>query len=146
MSIPKSVDLILKAGKLSGKLSKYGEIFILKMPAINIMDLAKIMIKHLNTNNENKKDIQIKIVGKRPGEKLYEELMTDLESEQAYENNEMFVINFINPYDEFIPFSMPKGFIKTTRKKYLSSDEKLLSENEIFDILKTNDLWEEEHC
>ena len=37
-------------------------------------------------------EIEIKSIGKRPGEKLYEELMTEEEATDAYEDEEMFVV------------------------------------------------------
>jgi len=129
MRISKSVDLILKAGEFS----KDGEIFILKMPVINIMDLANCMIKYFSKSSVKAEEIPIKIIGKRPGEKLFEELMTDLESEQAYENDEMFIVKTGNNG----VFNCPEGFLKTTRKKYLSSDQALLTESEILNILES---------
>lgn len=75
MTIPEAANLVLQAGELS----KGGEVFILNMgEQIKIYDLAKRLI-HLSGRNvaeENKDNgIEIKEVGLRPGEKLYEELL-----------------------------------------------------------------------
>ena len=76
MSIPEAVELVIQAGAMA----KGGEVFVLEMgEPIRIMDLAEKMI-HLSgyelRNNENPKgDIEIKISGLRPGEKLNEELI-----------------------------------------------------------------------
>ncbi len=75
MSIPEACQLVLEAGTMG----KGGEIFIFNMGrSLKILDLAKKMIKlHGLTIN---KDIEIKITGLRPGEKLYEELLSEREN------------------------------------------------------------------
>ncbi|WP_299213374.1 nucleoside-diphosphate sugar epimerase/dehydratase [uncultured Dokdonia sp.] len=72
MTIPEACQLVLEAGSMG----KGGEIFIFDMgEPVKIMDLAEKMIKLAGyTPNE---DIHIKITGLRPGEKLYEELLSD---------------------------------------------------------------------
>jgi FlaA1/EpsC-like NDP-sugar epimerase len=71
MSIPEAAQLILQAGAFG----KGGEIFILDMgKSVKIVDLVRDLIKlH---GYEPEKDIAIQYVGLRPGEKLYEELIT----------------------------------------------------------------------
>lgn len=96
MGIPEAVELILKAGKLA----KGKEIFILKMPALNIIDLAEVMIEEFASNyNHKAEDIKIKIIGKRNGEKMYEELMTEDELNYASEYEELFILNSDKTYD-----------------------------------------------
>lgn len=96
MGIPEAVELILKAGKLA----KGKEIFILKMPALNIIDLAEVMIEEFASNYNHKvEDIKIKIIGKRNGEKMYEELMTEDELNYALEYEELFILNSDKKYD-----------------------------------------------
>ncbi len=93
MGIPEAVELILKAGQKADG----GEIFILKMPATNIMDLAEVMIENLaSIYNHNPKEIGIEIIGKRVGEKMYEELMTADESHYAVDDGELFILNSNN--------------------------------------------------
>lgn len=72
MTIPEACQLVLEAGSMG----KGGEIFIFDMgEPVRIMDLAEKMIKLAGYSlNE---DIEIKITGLRPGEKLYEELLTE---------------------------------------------------------------------
>ncbi|WP_409994608.1 polysaccharide biosynthesis protein [Dokdonia sp. Hel_I_63] len=72
MTIPEACHLVLEAGSMG----KGGEIFIFDMgEPVRIMDLAEKMIKLAGyTTNE---DMEIKITGLRPGEKLYEELLLD---------------------------------------------------------------------
>ncbi len=90
MGIPQAVQLILKAGEISeGK-----EIFILKMPAINIVDLAEVMIEEFAPIYGYKpEDIEIQIIGKRIGEKTYEELMTEDETINAVDQGKLYIIN-----------------------------------------------------
>ena len=72
MTIPEACQLVLEAGAMG----KGGEIFIFDMgEPVKILDLAKKMIRLAGFIPE--KDIQIKFVGLRPGEKLYEELLTE---------------------------------------------------------------------
>ena len=72
MTIPEAAQLILQ----SGTFAQGGETFILDMDkSVKIYDLATNMIKL--SGLEPEKDIKIEIVGLRPGEKLYEELLMD---------------------------------------------------------------------
>jgi UDP-N-acetylglucosamine 4,6-dehydratase len=90
MAIPEAVKLILKAGKQA----KGEEIFILKMQAVNIMDLAEVVIEELTEKyGYNPDEIEIEIIGKRVGEKLYEELMTQDESLYAVDDGELYILN-----------------------------------------------------
>ena len=89
MSIPKAVDLVLKAAETAqGK-----EIFIFKMSTLRIGDLAKAMIDELAPSyGYNPESIKVEIGGKRAGEKNYEELLTDDEAMNASETEDMFII------------------------------------------------------
>lgn len=70
MTIPEACQLVLEAGTMG----EGGEIFVFDMgESVKIIDLAKKMIQL--SGLELGKDIEIKITGLRPGEKLYEELL-----------------------------------------------------------------------
>jgi FlaA1/EpsC-like NDP-sugar epimerase len=72
MTIPEACQLVLEAGSMGNG----GEIYIFDMgKPVKIIDLAKKMIKLAGFVPD--KEIKIKIVGLRPGEKLYEELLND---------------------------------------------------------------------
>jgi len=89
MNIYQASKLILQAGMLS----QGGEIFILKMPAFKLSHLVDAMIEfYAPVYGYNPEEIDVKIIGKRPGEKLYEELMTSDEMLTAYDNGDLFII------------------------------------------------------
>ena len=72
MTIPEACQLVLEAGAMG----KGGEIYIFDMgKPVKIIDLAKKMIRLAGFTPDN--EIKIKIIGLRPGEKLYEELLND---------------------------------------------------------------------
>lgn len=72
MTIPEACQLVMQAGTMG----KGGEIYVFDMgEPVRIIDLAERMIKL--SGLEPYKDIDIKITGLRPGEKLYEELLND---------------------------------------------------------------------
>ena len=72
MTIPEACQLVLEAGAMG----KGGEIYIFDMgKPVKIIDLAYKMIKLVGFTPG--KEIQVKEIGLRPGEKLYEELLND---------------------------------------------------------------------
>src|SRR5215212_747723 len=69
MTIPEAVQLIIRSGDLAGG----GEVYVLEMgDPVRIVDLARKMIQL--SGREPDRDVAIEIVGRRPGEKLHEEL------------------------------------------------------------------------
>lgn len=86
MTIPEAVQLVIQTGAMA----KGGEIFILDMgEPVKILDLAKSLIEL--SGFEPGKDIEIKITGIRPGEKLYEELLTAEEGVSATTHERIYV-------------------------------------------------------
>ncbi|WP_221893445.1 nucleoside-diphosphate sugar epimerase/dehydratase [Cetobacterium sp. 2A] len=82
MTIPEAAQLVMEAGTLGNG----GEVFILDMgEPIKIIDLARSMIKLSNA------DVDVEIVGLRPGEKLYEELLYDVNSAKKTSNKKIFI-------------------------------------------------------
>jgi FlaA1/EpsC-like NDP-sugar epimerase len=78
MTIPEAVQLIIR----SGSLGTGGEVFVLDMgEPVAIMDLARAMVRLSGLDPD--RDIAVEIVGRRPGEKLHEELFNPYERPQA---------------------------------------------------------------
>ena len=87
MTIPEACQLILQAGAMGNG----GEIFILDMgEPIRILDIAKDLIRL--AGKEPDRDIEIKFIGLRPGEKLYEELITQGEGIVRTEHKKIWVL------------------------------------------------------
>lgn len=85
MTIPEAAQLVLQAGYYA----KSGEIFLLDMgEPVKIMDLALNLIKLSGFTPY--KDIDIKEIGLRPGEKMYEELVLDYENSEKTANKMIF--------------------------------------------------------
>ncbi|MGB7297407.1 MAG: nucleoside-diphosphate sugar epimerase/dehydratase, partial [Candidatus Aminicenantales bacterium] len=85
MSISEAVQLIIQAGTLGDK----GEVFVLDMgEPIKIHELAKDILKLSGLAED---DIEIKYVGIRPGEKLYEEILIDEEKAKATQFEKIFM-------------------------------------------------------
>ncbi|MEK4825828.1 UDP-N-acetylglucosamine 4,6-dehydratase family protein [Niallia sp. FSL W8-0951] len=88
MTPSQAISLILEANeKAIG-----GEVFVLKMPIIKLGDLAEIIMEEISNKFELNNIVEIKEIGLRPGEKMYEELMTEDEIRIAYETNNMYII------------------------------------------------------
>ncbi len=86
MTIPEAVSLVLQAGAYA----KGGEIFVLDMgEPVRIYDLAINMIKL--SGLEPFVDIDVKIMGLRPGEKLYEERLMDEEGLNKTQNKKISI-------------------------------------------------------
>jgi len=117
-----------KAGELvlrSGFLAQGGEVFILKMPAININDLADVMIEKYGKASKE-------IIGRKAGEKMYEELMTEEEMSRAYEGDDMYIV-FSHLVDSDL--NNYEGFSKVETVKN-SRESRLLSKQEILRLLE----------
>ena len=75
MTIPEAASLVVQAGSIGGR----GDVFVLDMgEPVRILDLAMQMIRLSGKDPE--RDIEVEIVGTRPGEKLHEELWGDGET------------------------------------------------------------------
>lgn len=99
MTITEAAQLVIQAGAMG----KYSEVFVLDMgERIKIIDLIEKMIRLFGLTTKNNKnsngDIKIKIIGLRPGEKLYEELLIGDKPEKTSHSK----IQKIN--DPYIPF------------------------------------------
>lgn len=95
MTVEEAVGLVLQASALA----KGGEIFVLKMgEQIRIMDIARNLI--LLSGLEPGRDVQIRIVGLKAGEKMTEELIEDRSAQEQSEHPEIMVLRSENRHLE----------------------------------------------
>ncbi|WP_321492483.1 SDR family NAD(P)-dependent oxidoreductase [uncultured Desulfobacter sp.] len=141
MSIKQAVQLVIDSAKIAAG----GYVFITKMPVIRIKDLAEVMIKELApVYGHNPDNIKINIIGTKPGEKLYEELMSHEETRRAMELRKYFAVKpaFEGLYNKS-PYEHIEIINETVTNPYNSSNEPVLSKEELRDFLLSNKLLEE---
>ena len=86
MTIPEAARLVIQ----SGAMGENGEIFVLDMgEQVRILDLAQNLIRLAGL--EPGVDIKIEFIGLRPGDKLYEEMLTHMEGVRATKNKRIFI-------------------------------------------------------
>lgn len=125
--------------------AKGGEVFVTKMPIIRIYDLAKVMIEELAPRyGHNPEDIKIDIVGSKPGEKLYEELMNFEETRRTVELENYFAIlpAFRDLYKN-ISYEYPDTISSSVDRPYNSANEVALTPTELKHFLLNYGLLEE---
>ncbi len=131
MFMEDAVNLVLEASLKT----KGGEIFILDMKSVKVIDLAEVMIEILAPKyGYDPKDIKIKIIGQRPGEKIYESLFTREEMPFITRNNKMFVLRPMMqaPNPAILSDIMKYGKTDDLEfKEYSSNNVPLLSKDEI---------------
>jgi FlaA1/EpsC-like NDP-sugar epimerase len=123
-----------------------GEVFVTKMPVIKITDLAEVMIQELAPLfGYDTRDISIDIIGFKPGEKLYEELMSEEETRRAWELEHYFAVlpAFTCLYRN-ITYDYPDMVSETVAKPYNSASEQSLSKEQLAMFLRANKLLEED--
>jgi FlaA1/EpsC-like NDP-sugar epimerase len=138
MSIEEAVKLLID----STIFACGGEVFVTKMPVIRIWDLANVMIQHLAPQfGYTPESIKIKNIGAKPGEKLYEELMSHEETNRTFELNRYFVVlpAFRNVY-RGIKYHYSNIVSKTVTREYNSNNEVPFSPDELLKFLLKNNL------
>ena len=108
-----------------------GEIFIMKMPSLKIIDIANVLLEHYE-----KDESYLGTMGLREGEKLSEDLVTEQESEYLYEYNENFYVLCLP--DTGTDFKKLK-LIKCNDGRY-SSDRVAVNREETKNVLKINNI------
>lgn len=129
MRIQEAVDLIIQACTEA----KGQEIFILKMPAIRIPDLAKIMIEELAPKyGYNQEDIKIKYIGASYQEKHNEELIASYEVPYLKKTNRMYILDFSNNK------STSNHSLSIDMNEFSSDKHGYLTKEELRKLLKLN--------
>lgn len=122
MTIPEASQLVLQAASLG----QGGEVFVLDMgKPVKIIDLARDLIELSGLKVDE--DIEIKITGLRPGEKLYEELLSDKENTLATEHERIMIAKLddvesgllnqcLAQLEEMVETSFPHYLVRTLVK------------------------------
>ena len=129
MTLSEAVGLVLE----SMQLSKGGEVFVTKMPVLNIRDMADVMVEILAPfYGRDPSDINIIEIGPRPGEKAYEELMNEEEIRRSVELQNFFSISpaFRNIYGK-VEYVYEGKTGEPVHKPYHSANEPLMKRSEI---------------
>jgi len=138
MSVEESVELVIN----SAMQAKGGEVFVTKMPVLRIVDLAKSLIEELSSGYGYKPcDIRINYIGIKPGEKLYEELMSDGEMPRSVELENYFSIlpAFRGIYSD-IDYKYDNLTSDSVTNPYISANEACLTVKEITKLLRLYNL------
>ena len=138
MSIEEAVSLVID----SVSLARGGEVFVTKMPVIRIKDLAEVMIRELAPKYGYDADrIEIVEIGTKPGEKLYEELMSHEETRRTVELERYFSIlpAFRGLYRD-IEYTYDNIIKKELAKPYISADEMPLNQEDLLSFINKNNL------
>ena len=124
MTIPEAAQLVMQAGAMSGE-GDAAEVFVLDMgEPVKIYDLARRMVELSGLRVRDEKcpegDIEIKITGLRPGEKLYEELLIG--------NNPMPTQHqrILKANEEFIPWSELQSQLHTLQIATENNDVEMI--------------------
>ena len=123
-------------------LARGGEVFVTKMPVVRIADLATVMVQELAPRHGFVPDqIEVKIIGSKPGEKLYEELLNDEETRRTVELPHYFVVlpAFKSVY-ETIEYTYPGVVDMGVDRPYNSSVESSMTQDELRQYLLQNHL------
>jgi UDP-N-acetylglucosamine 4,6-dehydratase len=137
MSMAQAVELVFQ----SMEMAQGGEVFIFKMPTVNISNLAEVLIEELAPRyNHRAEDVDIEMIGSKPGEKMYEELMTEDEASRSLEREDMFIItpmimDVLSKYNGSAYDATP-----IHSKDYVSKDVVPLTKDEIRTLLKRDAL------
>lgn len=130
MNLGQAVKLIMDAGESS----LGGEAFVLKMPVVKLYDLAEVVIEdtckklHINKNS-----VELQTIGLRAGERKFEELMTEAESELAFDLGHMYAV-IPSTYNSLLK-EFYKGNDKAKICSYNSSDIVPITKEEVRSLL-----------
>lgn len=141
MTLKDAVRLVMN----SAPLAKGGEVFVTKMPVVRIADLAAVMIEELAPRyGFRPEQVEVKIIGSKPGEKMYEELMSEEETRRTIELQDYFVVKpaFSNVYEN-VDYQY-EGVVRSgVSNPYNSSIESPMSREELRAYLVKHDLLSE---
>ncbi|WP_042148409.1 polysaccharide biosynthesis protein [Paucisalibacillus sp. EB02] len=124
LTLEEAIKLVFKATRESVG----GEIFVMKMPACKIIDLAKVLIE-----DAGKEQVDIEILGVRPGEKIHELLLSEYESKNTIAYDEEYFV--ILPSIDIKGISEKYANYKPSNLHNYNSSKELMSREEIRTML-----------
>ncbi|MBW1697331.1 MAG: polysaccharide biosynthesis protein [Deltaproteobacteria bacterium] len=138
MSIREAAQLVINTVILACG----GEVFITKMPVVRIQDLADVMIGELAPHyGFDAEQIQVQVIGSKPGEKMYEELMNHEEIRRVWELSRYFVVlpAFTSLYRQ-ISYDYPDVLLRSVSNPYNSANEDPMDKKTLKTFLRDNHL------
>lgn len=142
MSLKRAAQLVLEGAVLA----RGGEVLVTKMQVVAIFDLAQVMIQLLAPHyGYDPAQVRIDLIGVKPGEKMYEELLNEEEVQRSMEIEDMFVVvpAFRAIYRN-IDYSYPGDAGNQVDRPYISSQEVRMSLEEIKSFLVEHRLLPDE--
>lgn len=133
MPIEEAVDLVFSANKrMNG-----GEVFVFKMPTFDVGTLAETMIDAYSpVAGRSPDDIEIEIIGPRPGERMHEKLISEDELQNTVEQSDMYII-----YPEIkLDNGHQRGETISLTSEYTSANEKPMSKKELLGMIERADI------
>ncbi len=131
MLVEEAIELVLHATVNSFG----GEVFVMKMPACKIIELARVMIDKLGDSKT-----KIKTIGVRPGEKLYEVLVSRYEIPRTFDVGKYFIILPQIKLEETENYYKKMQKIKLKSEEFNSNNTHMLNKSEILSLLN-KDGW-----
>ncbi len=140
MSIDEAVRLVVD----SATQARGGEVFVTKMPSIYIKDLAEVMIRILAPiYGRSPEEVRLAHIGSKPGEKMYEELLSQEEVRRTWELSKYYVVKpAIEAVYRNIAYDYPDIEAREIHAAYSSETEPKMSQDELEAFLRKSDLLE----
>ena len=134
MSIDEAIDLVLFAFENANT----GDILVKKSPACTIEDLALAVLEIFNSKNE------IKIIGIRHGEKMYETLLTNEESAKAIDMGDFYRVPCDNRDLNYDKYFIDGDSYRASVEEFNSKNTRILNKEEIKEILLSLEFVQDE--
>ncbi|MDD9954382.1 MAG: polysaccharide biosynthesis protein [Candidatus Woesearchaeota archaeon] len=129
MDLTQAINLIFEATTTSVG----GEIFVMRMPALKVTDLAAVMIEELGSFRKDTAPVRMRTIGIRPGEKLHEVLVSRYEAKNSVEQGDYFVIL---PNIGLPNLEKYKDLPRVTLQEFNSTNAEQLTHEQIKTMLK----------
>jgi len=137
MTLEEAVQLVVD----SVFMAHGGEVFVTKMPAIRIEDLAEAMIAELAPRHGfDPAEVRIEVVGTRPGEKVFEELLNEEEKRRTLELERFYVVRPASEASAPVDDAYPGLLAPSVEEAYNSAQVTPMTTEELRAYLVRHDL------